>query len=161
MPRGVYDRSKSKAKREAEKATAQATGKPVAKKTWSRRPKAAAAASAAAPTPKISSSPVKELYDHLEVLKGARVDLAQPNLEHSPLALQAIDGEIISTITAMKTWREGRFPAHQPVKSNGEEKTAKAAPSPAPAPVSAPVSTGVPPLPFTPQAVQEVMKQQA
>lgn len=157
MPRGVYDRSKMKAKRAAEAAAA-GTAPAAEKKSYKKvgRP----AGVRAAPVTAISSNPIQELYQHLEVLRLTRVGLSQPSMEHNPNVLQSIDGEITATVTSLKNWRESRFPTsngkHEALGQGSQQKEKTSISTPAPAPVQPGV--GVPPLPFTPAAVQEVMK---
>lgn len=180
MPRGVYDRSKMKSKKAASKEAATAPAALSAapqKKTWKSKP---------GPKPKrkpiftgtagtVSASiggmaaDVNELYQHLHSVTQARVQIGGQQAAHNEQLLATIDGEIAGTVTSLKIWREQRFPvlptAEKQEASKEEPKKAAAPASnggtqhaaPAPAPVPQ-VTPGAPPLPFTPAAVQEVMK---
>lgn len=178
MPRGVYDRSKMKAKRSE-------TKEPVAVKATKRRYKKFEK-QVAAPEPevggseqvKMASSTYEALYggdgitalrSQLGALTAAWEKIAGVQThQNNPALLAAIDGEIIATVGSMRQWRENTFSPTAKVAPAAAPKAAKAeaAPKvsiptspPAPAPIP-PQMTGSPaPLPFTPQAVQEVLKQ--
>ena len=162
MPRGVYDRSHLKAKRAATKATKEA-GKATA---------AAALALSAAPKKsapvsggQIGGGDVQELYQHLASVTETRVRIAGQQVGHNEQLLRTIDSELSETISSLKSWREGRFPGQQKAVAAPVEAPPVSPRVPAPAPVAAPAPAPVPapvsapPLPFTPQAVQEVVKQ--
>lgn len=169
MPRGVYDRSKSKAKRDAEKAAQNASSLSPGpgKKTKGKQAKSvsAAAKTATVATGQIGGERNVELYRHLQEMNALRAGLVGP-AGHNENLLAVVDGEIIETVKTLKSWRERAYPtASAPgptAPSNGTAKTAPV-PAPMPAPTAAPAQTpGVPapPLPFTPQAVQELQKTQ-
>ena len=182
MPRGIYDRSKMK-----KAAVPQAGGIPVAPKatktgkgvTWKN--KAVEAKSAMVPmnytggqTAEGTARPMSlrpmSLYDHMAQLKETRIGLSGPSLEHNPKLLQVIDSEIIDTIGSLKSWRETNFPVYGSDKTPLKPEKMELPPPPPtappisqfqPAPPQPPNTLPSPPLPFTPQAVQDVMKHQS
>jgi len=121
----------------------------------------------------------RSLYDHLGHLTQARLTVNSQPAGHNEKLLSVLDEEIMETISSLKAWRQAAYapavtitgaqPAIQIAAA--EDKPAQAVavpaverPAPPPAPVATPApapTAAVPPLPFTPQAVQEVMKHQA
>jgi hypothetical protein len=165
MPRGVYDRSATKAKRSATKATKAATKATVAAEMVLSK----VGAQKASKSESVSGGhDVLDLRSHLASLVSAWEKIAgNTQGQHSPTLLSSLEAELVATVGSLKTWRESAFA--QPAAKE-ETKKAPAAPAAAPAPAMKaaalppaplPVPAGVAPapLPFTPAAVQEVMKQ--
>jgi hypothetical protein len=159
MPRGHYDRTKSKAK----KAAAAVSAAPHAAPSFA----APKTVKAAAPVSAVQAGDVVELYGHMRELTAARSALSAPGADHNPSVLKAVDGEIESTVKSLSNWRETKFPTT--IAAKEEIKPPLPAPRPAvaqvaPVPVSAqpgfiaPAPLPAPPLPFTPTAVQEALK---
>lgn len=176
MPRGVYDRSKKK-----DSAAVAAPKAPKAAKVTKALkgqldlPVLAKVSEDVQATDSVgykSYNPAPhDLYTHLTTLTQARLTVNSQQSAHNETLLSAIDSELIETTKALRVWRESRYPAEvkvakvvEPAKVEVKETPVAAAPAlPAfPQPISAPVAAiPAPPLPFTPQAVQEVMKHQA
>jgi hypothetical protein len=170
MPRGVYDRSKSKAKRAAVStgATPAAIEAKPAKK-WTRKTKILPgnpeSISFSGTASGRAGTSVTELYTHLGQLTQTRAALTSPSASHNEALIGEVDRELSQTIASLRTWREGSFPIAQAEKQSPQSSPAMTSPKftqPAPvAPASGPNAGSLPPLPFTPQAVQEVMKNQS
>lgn len=172
MPRGVYDRSALKAKRAATKATKAATKATVAAEMAITKSKQVAKEEAVGGSlgETYGFTDVHALRSHLGHLVGAWEKIAgNTQGQHNPALLASLDSEIIATVSSLKTWREAAFPAQEkkaptapaaaPATSTMKPVAAPLTP-PAPAPMPAPAPGAAPaPLPFTPAAVQEVMKQ--
>jgi hypothetical protein len=170
MPRGVYDRSKIKAKREIEKAVSPLSAPTKGKKAKQvKQAKGVSAASSATEARvEISSAKNAELYKHLQEMNSLRAGLVGP-AGHNDQLLGVVDGEIIETVRTLKGWRESTFPDKSDQKmpaATAPNQGMKAAPAPVQAPIGAahvpapaPVAP-TPPLPFSPQAVQELQKAQ-
>lgn len=164
MPRGVYDRSKTSAKRSATKATKAATKATVA----AEMVLAKVGAQKAAKTESVSSGHF-DLYAHLASMVSAWEKIAgNTQGQHSPTLLSSLEAELVATVGSLTAERQAAFV--QPAAKEETVKKAPAAPAAAPAPTMKaaalppaplPVPAGVAPapLPFTPAAVQEVMKQ--
>ena len=179
MPRGVYDRSALKAKRSATKATKAANKAVVAAEMAITKSKAKAdgpvtgyaqAQGGLSESYGSLGSDIVSLRTHLSHLVAAWEKIAgNTQGQHNPALLAVFDSEIIATVSSLKTWRESTFPSAEkkataaPAAAPAAAPTKVAAPlsPPAPAPMPAQVQQGAAPapLPFTPAAVQEVMKQ--
>lgn len=152
MPRGQYDRSHLKAKRAAAKAAKAAD-------TATTAAGIALSTKASTASPEKHGHNVVELYSHLASLVQARTALGSAQIEHNPAMLSNIDGEISGTVASMKIWRESTFPSLTDAKMPAEQAApAKTRSAPLPAPITGAVPPPPAPLPFTPQAVQEVLK---
>lgn len=170
MPKGVYDRSKAKKKASTEKTTAVAAAPALLTKRAYKKAATTQLVSKAAvlDTPTVSQGP-HDLYVHLSNLTAARTSLSGGGADHNPQVLGSVDAEIQATITNLRTWREAAYPAPVVISAKTEVtvakpaapavETAKAVPvaqQAAPAPYVPPTPPA--PLPFTPQAVQDVLK---
>jgi hypothetical protein len=160
MPRGQYDRSKAKAKREALKAA----------------PVAAAPKALSAKTPKadvlevvknvIGSASVPSigpLHSHLNILVQARAGLSGNMQEHNPTVIQTLDAEVVATIHALRAWRETSYGIVEERKSASGKSFVSGVGLPTP-PKTIPATTipaaipnSTPPLPFSPESVQAAM----
>lgn len=171
MPRGIYDRSHLKAKRAAKKegkvpgmvASPIAATSPMPKTTRVEKVQ-----QEQQPDVLVCGS-VDQLYRHLSSLTATRIGLSDQQANHNEELVGHLDREISDTVSSLRSWRESNFPSVQKaqkvataVAPHPTIHPPTATPLPAPVPASiVPSSATPPPLPFTPQAVQEILKQQS
>jgi hypothetical protein len=170
MPKGVYDRSKAKKKASTEKTFATATAPVPTKRAYKKAAtqQLAPKATALLDTPTVSQAP-HELYNHIQILSQTRANLSGVG-DHNPAVLGALDSEIQNTVVSLKNWREANYPTTTVTAKTDNGTVTKQIPVIAETPVAkAPVvqqaapapyvpPTPPAPLPFTPQAVQDVLK---
>lgn len=145
MPRGVYDRAAAKARRVAKTKPASADNAPIAVKAKGRRSSKSVTSA--------TVSDISPLEGYLQTLLAARESLTRTQIEHNAALVNTVDQELFAVMASFRSWREDTYPtikADEP--SQPSQKANKTTPSvgsnPAPAP-----------LPFTPQSVQEALKQ--
>lgn len=153
MPRGVYDRSKLKAKRAAAQPAhgASKTTKPVSHSAGSY-----GAGQSTGITASGSGSSVLDLHTHLVQLTQTRVQLSGQNIAHNQQLLTTIDAELAATISSLRSWRQSRFPEDAKAERTAELGQGPQAMSEAqvPQPQQPQAQTAPAPLPFTPANVQ-------
>lgn len=148
MPRGIYDRAAAKAKREGKSPAKESKPKSVAKPS-----KTTAEDSAEVPGI-VYNENIFGLRSHLDTMLKARAALTGTQIEHNPVLVRQVDAEITETISTLANWRKAQFPPEAKAEEVTESKPGPKAFTPIAAPTAAPA-----PLPFTPQAVQDAIKQ--
>lgn len=153
MPRGHYDRSHLKAKRAAVKAGKAAQTATVAAGIALS---AKSASHQAASTPIPDTGPLREQLVSLTQTRGA---LCNNQVAFNAALVGLIDAEITAIVKSMAAWREAVYP-------NGTTTAVAKAPTVLTSTATGSVVPGLTPLagpppaplPFTPQAVQELQK---
>lgn len=167
MPRGVYDRSKSKAKPGIATAAPTKPAKTPKMKFVAKESKlatdmktvaeAGSQSSYVAPeVQKLAASAyfVQPLYQHLASITEARHRIAEQAAGHNPELIGVFDAELTQTVKSLTAWREASYPIEtlKPVSKIAVEEAPAEKPAPAPVAKSAPVAPVAPAAPVAPVA---------